>query len=246
LAQDDYYYEIQLTNKQLVFYFLAGATVLILCFLAGIMVGRGVDVRGADTRVVREEPVAPIAGESRGARGTPVPVDSYSYPQRLVAEKPPEVLETRIAVPSPVSSATAAQKPTPASTAPARATTPAAAKPTATPKGTPPPKTTPSPKAAATPKPKPTPTPRATATPVAAAAEGPLSLQVGAFKDKASADSVVAQLRRKGYAARAVSPDGARDGLYVVRVGPYKTRAEADRARTRLEQDRFKPFIVRQ
>ena len=39
--QDDYYYEIQLTNKQLVFYFLAGATGLILSFLAGVMVGRG-------------------------------------------------------------------------------------------------------------------------------------------------------------------------------------------------------------
>ena len=43
LAQDDYYYEIQLTNKQLVFYFMAGATGLILSFLAGVMVGRGVD-----------------------------------------------------------------------------------------------------------------------------------------------------------------------------------------------------------
>jgi hypothetical protein len=35
LAQDDYYYEIQLTNKQLVFYFLAGATGLILSFWPG-------------------------------------------------------------------------------------------------------------------------------------------------------------------------------------------------------------------
>jgi hypothetical protein len=43
LAQDDYYYEIQLTNKQLVFYFMAGAAGLILSFLAGVMVGRGVD-----------------------------------------------------------------------------------------------------------------------------------------------------------------------------------------------------------
>ena len=43
MAQDDYYYEIQLTNKQLVFYFMAGAAGLILSFLAGVMVGRGVD-----------------------------------------------------------------------------------------------------------------------------------------------------------------------------------------------------------
>ena len=30
MAQDDYYYEIQLTNKQLVFYFMAGAAGLTL------------------------------------------------------------------------------------------------------------------------------------------------------------------------------------------------------------------------
>ena len=43
MAQDDYYYEIQLTNKQLVFYFMAGAAGLVLSFLAGVMVGRGVE-----------------------------------------------------------------------------------------------------------------------------------------------------------------------------------------------------------
>jgi len=46
LAQDDYYYEIQLTNKQLVFYFMAGAAGLVLSFLAGVMVGRGVEGEG--------------------------------------------------------------------------------------------------------------------------------------------------------------------------------------------------------
>ncbi len=55
MAQEDYYYEIQLTNKQLVFYFLAGATGLILAFLAGVMVGRGVD---STADAVTPEPVA--------------------------------------------------------------------------------------------------------------------------------------------------------------------------------------------
>ncbi len=246
MAQDDYYYEIQLTNKQLVFYFLAGATVLILCFLAGIMVGRGVDVRSAETRVAREEPVTPIGGGEPAGRGTPVPVDSYSYPQRLVAEKPPEALEPRAIAPHPTPGATVVSRATPTSTPHA---SPAAAPvvPKATPKPVATPKGTPVPKPTATPKPRPTPTPHAAATAAAGKpAEGGPSVQVGAFKDKASADSVVAQLRRKGYTAHSVSPDGARDGLYIVRVGPYKTRAEAERARTRLEQDRFKPFIVHQ
>jgi hypothetical protein len=43
-----------------------------------------------------------------------------------------------------------------------------------------------------------------------------------------------------------INPDGARDGLFIVRVGHYKTRVDADRARTRLKQDGFEPFIVRQ
>ena len=53
--QDDYFYEIQLSNKQLVFYFMAGATGLILSFLAGVMVGRGVD-QGADVQAARSTP----------------------------------------------------------------------------------------------------------------------------------------------------------------------------------------------
>src|SRR4051812_22648302 len=65
--QDDYYYEIQLTNKQLVFYFMAGATGLILSFLAGVMVGRGVDSTGGEVqaRTVQEDKVV--------AEGRPVP-----------------------------------------------------------------------------------------------------------------------------------------------------------------------------
>ena len=46
MAQDDYYYEIQLTNKQLVFYH-GRRHRLILSFLAGVMVGRGVERRWA-------------------------------------------------------------------------------------------------------------------------------------------------------------------------------------------------------
>jgi len=66
VAQDDYYYEIQLTNKQLVFYFMAGAAGLVLSFLAGVMVGRGVE------------------GSAMGA-GEPRPVTE----ERVVAEQSP-------------------------------------------------------------------------------------------------------------------------------------------------------------
>src|SRR5260221_10975690 len=90
MAQDDYYYEIQLTNKQLVFYFMAGATGLILSFLAGVMVGRGVDTAQGDVqarnlaeeKIVAEEPV----------KATPSPAE-LTYAQRLESDKAEAGLE---------------------------------------------------------------------------------------------------------------------------------------------------------
>jgi cell division septation protein DedD len=247
LAQDEYYYEIQLTNKQLVFYFLAGATALVLSFLAGIMVGRGVDARSGDARtVVREETVAPVTDDAL-ARKSPPAVEAYSYPQRLTGENAGESLDnvgpagaarpTR-ATPTPTRIAAAV---TPS---PANATGPRAAAATPLVRSA----ATPQRVASATPSrpgARPSPTPRVSAT-VRTAETGLLSLQVGAFKDRASADAVTTQLRRKGYAAHVISPEGARGGLFNVRVGPYKTRSEAERIRTRLEQqEKFKPFIVK-
>src|SRR3989442_8941624 len=84
MAQDDYYYEIQLTNKQLVFYFMAGATGLILSFLAGVMVGRGVDTAQSEVqaRNVGEERVI---AEEPGVKATPSPELTYS--RRLESER---------------------------------------------------------------------------------------------------------------------------------------------------------------
>ena len=86
MAQDDYYYEIQLTNKQLVFYFMAGATGLILSFLAGVMVGRGVDQSAGEVQAAR------LGGRRRVVtEETPKPVPSaagdLTYAQRLENDK---------------------------------------------------------------------------------------------------------------------------------------------------------------
>ena len=247
MAQDDYYYEIQLTNKQLVFYFMAGATGLILSFLAGVMVGRGVDTAQgevqarnlAEERVIAEEPAV---------RATPSP--ELTYAQRLEADRVDTSLE-RPAAPKPVEKRSAG----PATPAPTRV---AAA--------TPPPTTVrPAPKrpaapaaTAATPKPTPKPAPATgtagpgpaapkAAAPAPAGAGQSFSIQVGAFKDKATADSIVARLKTKGFAAYVVSPESNDPGLYVVRVGHYAARADAERAEARLrDQEKFSPFIVKQ
>jgi DedD protein len=260
LAQDDYYYEIQLTNKQLVFYFLAGATALILSFLAGIWVGRGVDARATETRVAREEPVVPV-GEDPQVKTSPVPAEGYSYSQRLEADRPADALETPEARTARAASTTPtpAVKPTPtpvkspakASTTPSPAVVPAP--PAATPKPGKTPALTPTPRVAEAAA-KPTPTPKAATTHPGGAAQpqpqpaaGSLTIQVGAFRERERADGVVAQLKKKGYPARVAAPAGEKGGLFNVTVGPYKTRAEADRVMTRLaQQERFKPFLVHQ
>jgi cell division septation protein DedD len=240
--QDDYFYEIQLSNKQLVFYFMAGAAGLILSFLAGVMVGRGVGAppeaqvaRVQEERVVSEEtpkPATPAAGD-------------LTYAQRLEAEKADDTLEKHGAA-SPASSVPAASMkpvpaakptptppPTPAARLSPQATLVAEATPAPTPKPTPEPKASPSPKAT-----KPA---KAVTGPVA----GTFTIQVGAFKDKATADSVVKRLRAKGFEAFVVSPESA--GLFNVRVGSYEARADADQVQGRLrDEEKFKPFIVRQ
>ena len=212
--QDDYYYEIQLTNKQLVFYFLAGATGLILSFLAGVMVGRGVDnnTSAADAqaaRPVQEERVVP----EEPAKPSAPPAEELTYAQRLESEKSDDSL-------APKPAASAARGETSATkTTEKPAPDKAAAKPPAADKASP----------AAAPSAKATPPPKASpkaAAPASKPAAGTFTIQVGAFKDKDTAESVVARLKKKGFTAFVVAPEGA-DNLFNVRVGSYAARADA-------------------
>jgi DedD protein len=219
LAQDDYYYEIQLTNKQLVFYFMAGAAGLILSFLAGVMVGRGVDTTASAAE--RTQPLAEerIVSEQPAVAPTP---DDYSYPSRLESDSPPSGLERPRPAVSPA---------TPAPKTVARAT-PTPAPPVATP--------TPAP-------PKPTPIQATPDMPKALSPQSPgHAVQVGAFKDRASADSVMRGLRAKGLPTYVTPPAAGSNGLFSVRVGPYGTRGEADIVASRLRSEKFKPYIIKQ
>jgi cell division septation protein DedD len=74
---------------------------------------------------------------------------------------------------------------------------------------------------------------------------GSFAVQVGAFKDRATADAVGARLKAKGFLAY-VLPPGGTDGLFVVRVGAYAARADAELVEARLrDQEKFKPYIVK-
>jgi cell division septation protein DedD len=241
--QDDYFYEIQLSNKQLVFYFMAGATVLIVSFLVGVMVGRGVDA-SADVQAARNTtpPVEEKTVVEEPPRPVPPSAEDLTYARRLESEKAEEGLE------KPVRTAAAAQaKPGPPATAAAEPP-PVTAPPSNVAREIP--RVAPTPAAAATPRATPTPLPRATATPRpavadAAPARGQFTIQVGAFKDRASADTVSGQLKGKGFAAYVLAP-ASPDGLFNVRVGSYAARPDAERVQTRLrDQEKFKPFIVK-
>jgi cell division protein FtsN len=208
LAQDDYFYEIQLTNKQLVFYFMAGATGLVLSFLAGVMVGRGVDQTAAEVQAAR-----PIQEERIVTEDTPRPAPSaqdLTYAQRLETERTDERLER----PKP-SPAAAARAPRPGAVADAGGPAPAT---------------------------RATPRPAAPRPAEPAAAAGAFTLQVGAFKDRGTAESMVARLKGKGFAAYLVTPQ---EGLFNVRVGSFATRADAEKTQAALREQKLDPFVVK-
>src|SRR5260221_4896190 len=110
MAQDDYYYEIQLTNKQLVFYFMAGATGLILSFLAGVMVGRGVDTAQGDVQA-RNVAEQKVISEESAIKATPSP--DLTYAQQLDSDKVDAGLERPKAVPAGPAPGPGAQPPPP-------------------------------------------------------------------------------------------------------------------------------------
>ena len=76
-------------------------------------------------------------------------------------------------------------------------------------------------------------------------AAGTVAVQVASTKDLKSAKALVGKLKKLGYAGfsvKAVIPD--KGTWYRVRVGPYRTKTEADQMRTELVKDGFKGIVV--
>jgi cell division septation protein DedD len=249
MAQDDYYYEIQLTNKQLVFYFMAGATGLILSFLAGVMVGRGVDSGGADVQASRPVVEERVVAEEAAKAAPPAAAD-LTYAQRLESEKADEGLER------PKAASAGKNAPAPAAKAPEKTPTrtAAAAPPPVVPKAGSGPAAQPPASRAIPPvaeskaavKTAPPPVAAPVPDPASSSASKGFTVQVGAFKDKATADSVVTRLKGKGFAAYVMSPGATEGGLFVVRVGSYPQRTDAERVEAKLrDQEKFRPYIVK-
>jgi cell division septation protein DedD len=90
---DGAYYEVQLNNKQLVFFFMATLAIAVVVFLCGVMVGRG--VRDATLTAQGTDIVAGTLRQIPQSRrtvsaGTP----KLDYAQRLEEEQPKAILES--------------------------------------------------------------------------------------------------------------------------------------------------------
>ena len=114
---DGAYYEVQLNNKQLVFFFMATLAIAVVVFLCGVMVGRG--VRDATLAVPGTDIAAGTLRQIPDSRRTvPAGTPKLDYAQRLEEEKPQ-------AKPEPVRSTgpetTVSQTVSPPTTAPKKA-----------------------------------------------------------------------------------------------------------------------------
>ena len=231
MAEGETQYNIPVSSKQLIVYFVFLVIALSAAFLAGVMVGRNVDSSPEPT--VRDIADASLPDEPALASPTP---DALTYGSTLQSDKIEGL------APSASSAPASAPRTTPAPAAtPAPATAP---KPTPRP----PARATPPPAPKATPRATPRATPKATPAPRTAAKPAPsplnrLTIQVGAFKERAAAEAIVKRLKGKGYSAYLVPVS---EGLYNVRVGSFTDREDAERILAKLEsQEKFKPFIVK-
>ena len=72
-----------------------------------------------------------------------------------------------------------------------------------------------------------------------------LTVQVVASRSKQDAERIVKILESRGYSVFLVTPEFARanDNLYRVQVGPFASREAAEKVRSKLAKEGFKPFI---
>ena len=82
---DGAYYEVQLNNKQLIFFFMATLAIAVVVFLCGVMVGRG--VRDATLATVSNDIAAgtltPSAEKTQLSTDKSKPKPKLDYPDRL-------------------------------------------------------------------------------------------------------------------------------------------------------------------
>jgi DedD protein len=193
-----------------------------------VSVGRG--VRSGPEALATDQEVG-AAGDTTVATAPPVPTQAapgeLSYHEMLQGGAPQTSSDAPAAAPVE-QPAVATPEPTPVAEAPP-ADTPASSAGAASPPAPAPP----------------APAPPAQPEPAAESSSGSTGgwvVQVGAFGSRENANSLVAHLKSRGYAAFLASAGNS----HRVRVGPFPNRAEADRVAGRLEREEgMKPLVTR-
>jgi len=90
------YYEVQLNNKQLVFFFMATLAIAVVVFLCGVMVGRGVQdaTLAAVPNDIAAGTLTPSAEKIKARASSDKPKPKLDYPDRLDNGKVQTTLET--------------------------------------------------------------------------------------------------------------------------------------------------------
>jgi cell division protein FtsN len=80
----------------------------------------------------------------------------------------------------------------------------------------------------------------------AAVQTGDFVLQLGAYREEATAQTIIQRLSGKDYQAQVMAKDLPAKGgkWYRVRIGPFKNREEAEKMAKRLERDGFQSIII--
>ena len=225
-GHEDGFREIQLSGKQLVFLFMAVTVVLVVTFLTGVLVGRGVRAERSDVAVsdIAEAPETPVRLPSAATEPPPVDPRTAAAPSPVEEEVPVDARKQ----PEP-------EEPTPAIDRSRSRTPDAAAKAGA------------AAAAGANASKPPTSTAAAAAVPAttAPAARSGYAVQVAAVNVRGEADTIVKRLTGKGYAAYVEVPKGS-VSTFRVRVGTFRTRREAQVVADKLKkEEKFKPWVTR-
>jgi len=252
-TEDEGFHEIQLNGKQLVFFFMAATVVLVVVFLCGVLVGRGVRTERAGA----SSEVAGVIPSMEPAPAPPAPAPSAeSDPRRAAAPSPtPDELtyDKRLSNPEPASETlkpSTKNEKTPSaglvekSAGSARAPEPLTEKkPVTSVAAAPASGTLPPPAPAVPPKtPAPAPVPAASAP----KSVGAFVVQVAASKLRSEADAIAKRLASKGYDAYVMDSAPGTRQVYRVRVGRFGSRREAQTMATKLQkEEQFKPWVTR-
>ncbi len=228
-------YFIELSRTQL-FLSIAGALfILTWVFILGIIVGRGI-VSDTITRAFRDQ-IAKLQAEKKELMDKYLVQEQPGQPSQQETLKPQLDFYDKLSKKGAGEPLVTALPPT-APQAPAQATPePAVQKPaqTAVPEKAKIEKKEPPAEAKVKREPK-----------IGLPETGAFLLQIGAYREEATAQSSFNRLKEKGYPAQLRLKDIPQKGgkWYRVQLGPYKTRAEAEKVLSKLAQDGFQALLI--